>query len=429
MDRAEEPAVFWRRAAGRTALRINAARWLASFIPVFAGVNVLAALLLILWKLLGLPPAPFWIGYGVLLALGAIVVFLRVRRRFFGISDAMVRLEAFLGLRNRLTAASQGIGPWPPPRSSRGDGLVWDLRRTLAAPLLSLLLLGVFWSIPLTPGTDADAYAPREPLAWTRMEEWIETLQEEEIVRDDALERWRERIEALRQRPESEWYTHSSLEAGDTLKETMEGGLRALDRDLAAASSLLAFLEEKKASLDAEAWRELSKKLRESAAALSAEPFPLSPELLEQLRELADADLRYLSPEELQRLRARLREGCRGCNRCLGLSGEEAALVLAAADAGRGGVERGPGPAPLTVNPEETNLGTKRTESLPPADLRDARIGDLVGVGSTAPEVDETAPTGLSAGGTIVSPGAGGETVWKTPLTPREREILQRYFQ
>jgi hypothetical protein len=61
--------------------------------------------------------------------------------------------------------------------------------------------------------------------------------------------------------------------------------------------------------------------------------------------------------------------------------------------------------------------------------VRDAAIGDLVGVERGQHAVDEGAYAGVSAGGRTGAEGRGGEAVWHNPVTPEEREVLERYFK
>ncbi|MEZ5433060.1 MAG: hypothetical protein R3F31_18260 [Verrucomicrobiales bacterium] len=47
-------------------------------------------------------------------------------------------------------------------------------------------------------------------------EDYVETLKDQNIIEEKALEEVQEKIEELKSQPESEWFSHSSLEATDS---------------------------------------------------------------------------------------------------------------------------------------------------------------------------------------------------------------------
>jgi len=95
---------------------------------------------------------------------------------------------------------------------------------------------------------------------------------------------------------------------------------------------------------------------------------------------------------------------------------------------GRGGVNRGPGTAPITLADEESNLGTKNLEAVNSNDLSRAAPADLIGITQTEHDLDQS-NRGAQAGGNIGSAGSGGETVWKDSLLPAEKAVLKKYFE
>ena len=68
-------------------------------------------------------------------------------------------------------------------------------------------------------------------------------------------------------------------------------------------------------------------------------------------------------------------------------------------------------------------------EEVDNTDLSRAVLGELVGVGETEREVDETS-SGPAAGGNVSSTGKGGDAVWRDEaLLPDEKALLKRYFK
>ena len=89
-------------------------------------------------------------------------------------------------------------------------------------PVVSAILLASAILVPIRPNDAEAARQMEEPLAWEEVEEWIETLDEEEFIEPDRLDSIREQVKELRLQPMDEWYSHSSLEASDSLRQQTE---------------------------------------------------------------------------------------------------------------------------------------------------------------------------------------------------------------
>ena len=97
---------------------------------------------------------------------------------------------------------------------------------------------------------------------------------------------------------------------------------------------------------------------------------------------------------------------------------------------GKGGIQRGPGTAPVTLASEDTQLGTDKIETLKnPLDLTRLATGDALSVTDGAAKVDPKNYQGPQQGGATTSPGDGGAAVWQNTLIPTERETLKRFFK
>ena len=97
---------------------------------------------------------------------------------------------------------------------------------------------------------------------------------------------------------------------------------------------------------------------------------------------------------------------------------------------GRGGINRGPGTAPLSLRAgrdqsrHEEDRGAHfaaRHERLAP--------GDVLGVSDGKHDVDKNGYKGPQKGGALQNTGDGGAAVWQNSLLPSEREALKRYFK
>ena len=94
---------------------------------------------------------------------------------------------------------------------------------------------------------------------------------------------------------------------------------------------------------------------------------------------------------------------------------------------GRGGITRGPGPAPMFFG-DESDLKTNNLEGVQNKDFSKAAPGEILGIGEAEHEIDET-KVGPREAGAVKSVGQGGDTVWRESLMPDEKAVLKRYFK
>jgi hypothetical protein len=445
----------WLRTAARLARRFNLGLWLETTLPVWAGTSVFAACALLILRNHGVADLGwFWVGTAVALIASALAVYLvHTRRHLVTPEQALVWLEHRLHLHNRLTAATAGVGVWPELRPELGNEALelveWRPTRILPSPLFSIALIAAAALIPLTPDTDASVPPPvAPPLAWSEMERWLDAIEETELVDEQAVESWRERVDSLKSQPEEEWYTHSSLEAGDSLREELASELRALERGLAEAEASVSEMLELERNASPEKRRLSQERLSRALDELDLQTLPLSPKVQRQLMTLArERNVKPMSEEQLERLRQRLRERSYAN---LPRPGDDAYgfLVPGGADGsgasrgegsagegtggnrpGRGGVTRGPGSAPLELADDRTELGTTRIEDVIGREPLGTEFGDTVAVGIGEHDVDTSGFRRGRDAGAIAATGEGGELVWSQTLTPEERRVLKKYFE
>ncbi len=422
------PERFWLRRARLVAHHRNFATALAAFLPAAIVTAALVACALLVLRQRGPLPPAFWPLAAVAFLLAAAFAIYRARSRFFTTADAFVHLESHLLLHNRLSAAAAGVGDFPPPQST-SNGLTWrwqPIVTTLAACAAVLLLAA--W-IPIS--TDADSFRPTQtPTSWTETQTWAERLAEAEIVEPQAVQTLEDKLDALRDQPAEDWFSHASLEAGDSLRDQTAQSLRALERDLTTAASQLSAAGQLSANPSDPALRQLSEEFKESLAGLELGNLPLNPELLSDLKNLDLSRVRQLDPKQLAELQKRLNEGAQICEACLGPGegGGEKLVDGLLLSPGSGGTARGPGTQPVGRKAQPTRLGGGVPQPISNDDLSRALPAETLGL--TTGEHDDPTPTsGVTAGGTISSAGSGGDAVWRENLTPAERETLQRFFK
>ncbi len=419
----------WMKRAGRLVRRVNAALVFEKWIPGVVIVLVLASAMVLLFRSLELSLLWVWWGAGGLALIWGGVLAWCLRGRFWGIADGLERLDFDQQLNGQLVAAADGIREWPSYSEESRVVLRWKAGRLAGPMLLALAILFAGIWVPLPERTRAQAAPTAPPLAWQETAELMEQLQESEILDPDSLDPFEEALAQLSERPPKEWYSHSSLEAGESLLADLRGNVGSLADSLAAAEQALSHAEAgvgEAAAMD----------LREALRGMEASRLGISQEMAEALRSLARSDgLRQISAAELKRLKIELGEACEGMGACLGNGLGEGKGRLAGFgegegdgdEPGRGGVTRGPGTAPLAVG-DLNRVPAPGVELGLESDLSpETGLGEIVETRLTAPE-SEIAPFEIQQGG-AVRIESGAEAVQRRPVTPAEQQILKRYFQ
>ena len=361
----------------------------------------------------------------------------------------LVRLEDQMGLHNALSTADKGISEWPsvPPAvqgAGERSGLRWEWAWSTIPTILALLMMALAVLIPFPRfHAVANVLPPSEPGPWEQMDGWLKTLEEQDLIEEPAVEELLDKVAELRQQPEEEWFSHSSMEATDNLKESLQRDLKNLASDLNTAERNLSALENFSAEMSAEGKAALMKEYEEAVASLTSGNLALNDTLKKQLEnldpsQLSEMKMSELSKEQLESLKNSMCKACQAIGGMEGLSkkegmgeGESLEAMLARLSRegklGRGGITRGPGEAPLFFG-EESDLNTNRIDAVQNQDFSRATPGDVIGTGETEHEIDET-KGGVQRGGAISSAGSGGEAVWKESLMPSEKAVLKKYFK
>ncbi len=433
----------WLRHASRVARRVNLGWWLQSLnAPLVVGALAGACALLLIRR--ESPDTEWWVFAGVIaggLALVAGIAWLVARRRFEAREAALVRIEASMHLRNALSAASAGVRPWPSPPQRVDAGLGWNWQRVVIPPVaaIAFLLGSLFIPVSALPSGDKPT---AQPLAWEQIDSDIERLDEEELIDEDYLDQMRKRLEELRDQEQEDWFSHSSLEATDSLKKEHRNELENMERGLGRAERALGELQRKAAGMPQDKKDQLLNQFDQALQGLQNGALKPNEALLDQLRQLDPDQLGQLDPDQLDQLRENLRRAGQACKDCQGggegggagedwldelLDGQDGG-EKEGEGGGRGGVDRGPGHAPGVLGKEKDQLDIGDLEGLEAKDLSDSLPGDLLQLQDAEHDTD-TSPSQLRAGGGVGSTGAGGERVWKESLDPAEQNALKRFFE
>ncbi len=485
-------ARLWKSRGRGVCRRVNFGWWLSFFVPTCLALSVIFLCFILSAKRLGWTLTPIWSAFAGGLALAGLLVLFIVKRRFIVLAEGLARLEAQMRLHNQLSVANVGFTSWPESTKTVEAPVRWRWNRLVSAAVLQLALILAALFLPVRRAEqNAIATSIEPPVSLGQVEAWVEELREEQLIAPEALERFEEQQNELLTQPKEEWYDHSSLEAGEALREKMESAIDSLTQGLAQAGSALEELEERSAHLSAEEREALQSQLGEALSDLQSNSLPLQAELINPLTEFAEKGLENFSKSELEELRkgiaknqAKLQDlkksrtgkgteqkqeaGANGKQSTEGKQsskGEKQASGNcengSSTDGGMcemepnksgdgegeaggrsagerengtgkeqpGGISRGPGEAPLSLEEKSPQLTSGRVENIPGSEgLADDEVGEMVGLRPKIPDVNGDAVdrgSGLEAASGV----RGGAAALEGRFVPEEQAIVKKYFE
>jgi len=414
------------REARRLKRRANLARWLGASLPIMTWTLAGAAVVALAWRLSGGSSLAIFSIFGGAIVLPLVVGWLMAGRSRFSVTDMLWQMDVDLGLDARLSSAANGVGEWPAPAPVDSVALRWRMEpfiRPLALPCIACLLS---FYLPLPAPVGRSPSAPiAEPSAWSSLDESLAAVEREKIAAPESIDAFRSALEELRSKPQSEWFDEGSLEATDRLKAGFNGGLERIGQNLAAAQAALTASR----GLDPEAFagarNELDRRFSEAGSGLASGSLALSPEGLRQLKAIDPQSVRKLSKAEWREARERMEQWSKTCSECSG--GKAIACSGASDPSTTGGVNRGPGVAPLNLAKDAPVVTPGARGELPSSDPASAVPTDLVGMAAGRHDVqpdatDHSAPNAFTA-------GKGGEAVKAQRVSPQEEAVIGLYFQ
>lgn len=307
-----EDAHYWVQKATGVRRKLNTGWWIDHSAPAFLLGGILLFAVLFYVRSTGMIVAPL---QGILLVFGGVLVLGAIaypiaRKRFCSTGQAMVHLESKMRLHNALSTAAAGVGPWPRAMEANATEdtsatMRWQLARAGGPIVAYFLLCGLGLFFPVM--AEEDALAMSEPIGWEKMEETLQKLEQEEIVEPESLEKMREQIRDLRNQPQEEWYSHSSMEATDHLRQNLDASIQDMADDLADAEKSLDAMGNQLDQLSESARDKALRDFESAVQGLERNGLELNKELMEKLKGLDPEKLNQLDKEQLKELRERLR--------------------------------------------------------------------------------------------------------------------------
>lgn len=458
----------WIAIAETTTRRFNWAWFLDKLALPLMLAGLIGAIMILLarreWSVFPWMPA-LGIACGTIL-LVTLVAWLVARRHFTSQASALVRIESAMALNNSLTAAQQGVAPWPAVVEETSDGANWNWSRLLAPPAATLLLLSLAFLLPISAKSEQADTPPEEPTNRQSLQASIDQLREDDTINEDYLDEIEKKVEELRKQPEEKWFDHSAMEATDSLKEAHEQQLKELKRDLSKTERALNALQNHAKNMNSETRDRLLSEFDETLNKMNNGAMKPNKELLEQLGDIDPGNLGNLSQEQMDQLRENMRkqaqqmqeaggggapqpgegqgqgqgEGDEWLDELMEEGGQPGDGQPGGGQPGQprqpgqgpdqGGINRGPGTAPGVLGQEGEELKTGDLEGLESRDLSNTLPGDLLELQDGQHRIDRT-KRGVREGGTIEDLGEGGELIWKIApdLHPDEKKALREFFK
>ena len=428
----------WLATAKQVSRKVNLAWWLETLSAplLVAAVGGAVALLVVRRAFPHIEPWMLAASASGVIALLAIGCRAWAARKFERPEQSLVRIEAAMRLRNSLSAASAGVAPWPTPVERIDAGLAWQWPRLLIPPLGALIMLTAGLLIPITGRSLNPAGPPEQPQAWKQLSAELDQLTKEDVVDEEYLEETRKRLAELKSQEEEQWFSHSSLEATDSLKKSHRAEAERVEREIGRADKALATLEKNAGASNQAEKNRLVEEFDQALQGLQNGAMKPNPALLEQMKQLDLKDMAKLTPEQIEQLRENLKKHSEAMKNGNGEGeGENWSDELLAGegegegeDPGKGGVDRGPGHSPGVLGTENDLLETGVLTGLEAKDLSRTTPGDLLELQDGEHEVDQS-PSRISQGGSTEATGKGGDRVWRDALDPAEQRTLKRFFE
>ncbi len=386
------------------------------------------------------PEIPLWqllAGCAAGLSILGGVCWVIAARKFETPQKVLVRIEAEMAMKNSLSVAMAGIAPWPSPVAAPKGGLHWQWPRLLIPPVGALIILAASLFIPVTAAPGNSSSAPEQPQAWKKLETQLDRLTKEEAVDQKYLEETRKQLDELKAQEEEQWFSHSSLEATDSLKKSHNAEAQRMERDLDRAEKALSELEKSAGTASEAEKNRMMEEYDQALQALQRGAMKPNPKLLEQMQELDPKNLAKLSPEQIKQLKENLKKNQQAMKESGGGEAEDWSEELLADQndegkngqgKGQGDIERGPGHSPGVLGKEKGALELGDLTGLQAKDLSKSTPGDLLELQTGEHDVDRSA-SAISAGGQTDSTGKGGDRVWRDSLDPAEQNALKRFFE
>ena len=235
----------------------------------------------------------------VLLFITTLFIF-KSRKKFETQQEALIRLETTMQMNSSLSSAYAGRTRWPEVPEKVDSGLKWNYRRLTLPFIGSFFLLLSAFTIPVEPHQSELPEAA--PSSWQRISADIEELKEEDLIQEEYLKEMEKKLNELKEQPQKDWFSHSSLEASHHMENAHLREVQKLSKNLDNAEKSLQTLKQYANNLNESQKNKLMDQFNKALQSMDKGKMKPNKELLDQLKNIDPNMLNNLTPEQMQQL-------------------------------------------------------------------------------------------------------------------------------
>jgi hypothetical protein len=453
------PENQWRAYFKKLRRQVNLGWFLQSFEPIFLSALILLTILNITIKTYQaqiLRDFPYVLEGALffILFISLIVSYLKSSKKFFTEEEILLRYDERYQYNCSLLKAYQGDQAWPNLPDHLPGNFILEWKRNSSFLLFGLVLISALYWVPIR--AEALPIKVQKPIAWSELEERIDEMEEDSSLDPKQVEEFKKKLEELQQQDRKDWFSHSNLEASNSLLDTLNSGHEEHEGKMDQASEMLQQMEalqdlmkEMEAGnieLSDEMQQKLKDKLKEmdedwkkNMSQLASQLLKMRPDLMEKLKKLKPGDYvasnGELDQKTLEECLKRLEKQGK-CKKCGGKGckagdkegdgqcdngGCSAGLALLQ---GKPGVSRGGGEGGELFRDIESDKHDTEIEVVQ-GEEKGLDGTTLLGTTEAEHQLNESAYKKNQLSGNTANTGQGGEAVWKENLLPEEQKLLR----
>ena len=373
--------------------------------------------------------------------------YLHSKKSFYNTEDAIKKIDSKLGMNCQVIQAYHKQSEWPILPDSTDHGILFKTQSYMT-PCLTIVCILAALLIPISP------LVPKieiPPSTWSEIQKKIDTMKNSKDLDQKVPKELQKKLDELKKQPSSKWFSHSSLEAADSINEHIDGHQNKLKRRLQKASNLLKRMEmirqfinkhqdpDDRQKVTSELGRDLQrlqKEMDEETKKLLEEYFQLSQKLKNQIGKAKaspyDGPAQQLTADQLKKLIERLKRlkgALKGDGEGEGQGQSAPGKSGSGTIPGFPGINRGPGDGGNPLGEGQSPKLKGNTEAVKGNLTPDSLPGEVISLENCKRKIDTKAYKGIQKSGDSKNKGEGGDAVWQNHLLPEEQDLLKRYFK
>ncbi|WDE96377.1 hypothetical protein PQO03_00140 [Lentisphaera profundi] len=385
----------------------------------------------------------------------SIGAYFRARKKFFTQEELIIRYDERYHYNCQLLKAYQGDQSWPNLPDHLPGNFILEWKRNSSFFLFGILLIAAIYWVPVR--VEAIQVKVQKPIAWIEMEKRIDEMEEDSSLDQSQVEEFKKKLEKLQQEDNKDWFSHSNLEASNSLLDTLNSAHKEHEGKMDEASQLLQQMEalqeliEQTEAGNIDLSEKMKQKLRDkldemdedwkkNMSQLSSQLLKMRPDLREKLLKLKPGDYvmnnGQLDKKTLEECLKRLEKkgkckkcGGKGCKpgdqegegQCKNGSCNAGLMIVEGGES----IGRGGGSSEEIFRDRESARHDTEIEVLQ-GEKNGMDGSTLLGTSKAEHDLEKNKyKSGQLSAGTK-NTGRGGEAVWKENLLPEEQKLLRR---